>query len=79
LAGTARGGKGSGRLPEHEDGQRQENLAANAKAMQHMLGHSSTAMMLDVYAGLFGDDLDERFPPGWPLIGRFTTVTYALR
>ena len=23
-----------------------------------MLGHASTSMILDVYAGLFGDDLD---------------------
>jgi integrase len=31
---------------------------ANVKAVQRMLGHSSAAMTLDVYAGLFGDDLD---------------------
>jgi Phage integrase family len=31
---------------------------ANAKAMQQMLGHASAAMTLDVYAGLFADDLD---------------------
>lgn len=31
---------------------------ANVKAVQSMLGHSSAAMTLDVYAGLFGDDLD---------------------
>jgi len=31
---------------------------ANVKAVQQMLGHASAAMMLDVYAGLFGDDLD---------------------
>lgn len=31
---------------------------ANVKAVQHMLGHASAAMTLDVYAGLFGDDLD---------------------
>jgi integrase len=30
----------------------------NVKAVQRMLGHSSAAMTLDVYAGLFGDDLD---------------------
>src|SRR4051794_24130767 len=32
---------------------------ANVKAVQRMLGHLSAAMTLDVYAGLFGDDLDE--------------------
>lgn len=31
---------------------------ANVKAVQHMLGHASAAMTLDVYAGLFRDDLD---------------------
>ncbi|ADU49457.1 tyrosine-type recombinase/integrase [Intrasporangium calvum] len=31
---------------------------ANVKAVQQMLGHASAAMTLDVYAGLFGDDLD---------------------
>ena len=31
---------------------------ANIKAVQRMLGHASAAMTLDVYAGLFGDDLD---------------------
>jgi hypothetical protein len=28
------------------------------KAVKLMLGHASAAMTLDVYAGLFGDDLD---------------------
>lgn len=28
------------------------------KAVQRMLGHASAAMTLDVYAGLFADDLD---------------------
>ena len=28
------------------------------KAVQLMLGYASAAMTLDVYAGLFGDDLD---------------------
>jgi integrase len=28
------------------------------KVVQQMLGHASAAMTLDVYAGLFGDDLD---------------------
>lgn len=31
---------------------------ANVKAVRRMLGHASAAMTLDVYAGLFGDDLD---------------------
>lgn len=31
---------------------------ANVKAVQRMLGHASAAMTLDVYADLFGDDLD---------------------
>jgi len=31
---------------------------ANVKAVQRMLGHGSAAMTLDVYAGLFDDDLD---------------------
>jgi len=31
---------------------------ANLKAVQQMLGHASAAMTLDVYAGLFADDLD---------------------
>jgi integrase len=31
---------------------------ANVKAVQRMLSHASAAMTLDVYAGLFGDDLD---------------------
>ncbi|MBA2446149.1 MAG: hypothetical protein H0V49_12575, partial [Nocardioidaceae bacterium] len=29
------------------------------KAVQRMLGHASAAMTLDVYSGLFSDDLDE--------------------
>jgi hypothetical protein len=31
----------------------------NVKAVQRMLGHASASMTLDVYAGLFGDDLDD--------------------
>ncbi|MCG5437218.1 tyrosine-type recombinase/integrase [Micromonospora foliorum] len=31
---------------------------ANVKAVQRILGHASASMTLDVYAGLFGDDLD---------------------
>jgi integrase len=32
---------------------------ANLKAVQRMLGHASASMTLDLYAGLFGDDLDD--------------------
>jgi integrase len=35
------------------------SAGANVKAVQRMLGHASAAMTLDVYAGLFGDDLDQ--------------------
>ena len=31
---------------------------ANVKAVQRMLGHASATMTLDVYVGLFGDNLD---------------------
>jgi Site-specific recombinase XerD len=31
---------------------------ANVKAVQRMLGHESAAMTLDVYSGLFDNDLD---------------------
>ncbi len=31
---------------------------ANVKAVQRMLGHASAAMTLDIYAGLFDDDLE---------------------
>ena len=31
---------------------------ANVKAVQRMLGHTSAAMTLDIYAGLFGEELD---------------------
>jgi len=34
------------------------SAGANVKAVQTMLGHASGAMTIDVYAGLFGDDLD---------------------
>lgn len=34
------------------------SLGGNVKAVQRMLGHSSAAMTLDVYAELFDDDLD---------------------
>ena len=32
---------------------------ADVKVVQRMLGHASAAMTLDVYAGLFEDDLDQ--------------------
>ncbi len=35
------------------------SAGANVKAVQRMLGHASAAMTLDVYAGLFSDDLDD--------------------
>ena len=34
------------------------SAGGNVKAVRRMLGHASAAMTLDVYAGLFGDDLD---------------------
>jgi integrase len=34
------------------------SAGANVKAVQRMLGHASAAMTLDVYSGLFEDDLD---------------------
>ena len=34
------------------------SAGANIKAVQRMLGHASASMTLDVYAGLFDDDLD---------------------
>jgi integrase len=34
------------------------NAGANVKAVQRMLGHASAAMTMDVYSGLFEDDLD---------------------
>ena len=34
------------------------SAGANVKSVQAMLGHASAAMTLDVYAGLFDDDLD---------------------
>jgi len=35
----------------------------NSKAVQSMLGHASAAMTLDIYAGLFRDDVDP--PQSW--------------
>jgi integrase len=34
------------------------SAGANVKAVQNLLGHASAAMTLDVYSGLFDDDLD---------------------
>ena len=34
------------------------DVRSSFKAVQRMLGHASAAMTLDVYAGLFADDLD---------------------
>jgi integrase len=34
------------------------SAGANVKAVQRMLGHASAAMTIDVYSGLFDDDLD---------------------
>ena len=34
------------------------SAGANVKTIQRMLGHASAAMTLDIYAGLFDDDLD---------------------
>jgi integrase len=34
------------------------SAGANVKAVQKMLGHASAAMTLDIYSGLFDDDLD---------------------
>ncbi len=49
-------------LTPHELRQTAASLAvsagANVKAVQMMLGHASAAMTLDVYSGLFDDDLD---------------------
>jgi integrase len=49
-------------LTQHDLRHTADSLAvqagANVKAVQRMLGHASAAMTLDVYAWLFGDDLD---------------------
>lgn len=34
------------------------SAGANVKAVQRMLGHASAPMTLDVYEGMFEDDLD---------------------
>jgi integrase len=53
---------GLGDLTPHELRHTAASLAvaagANVKAVQRMLGHASAAMTLDVYSGLFDDDLD---------------------
>src|SRR3954464_187957 len=53
---------GLGELTPHEPRHPPASLAvaagANVKAVQRMLGHASAAMTLDVYSGLFDDDLD---------------------
>ena len=53
---------GLGELTPHELRHSAASLAvaagANVKAVQRMLGHASAAMTLDVYSGLFDDDLD---------------------
>jgi len=53
---------GLGELSPHELRHTAASLAvaagANVKAVQRMLGHASAAMTLDVYSGLFDDDLD---------------------
>jgi len=53
---------GLGELTPHELRHAAASLAvaagANVKAVQRMLGHASAAMTLDVYSGLFDDDLD---------------------
>ncbi len=42
----------------HTAASRAVSAGANVKAVQRMLGHASAAMTLDVYSGLFDDDLD---------------------
>ena len=53
---------GVGPLTPHELRHTAASLAvaagANVKGVQRMLGHASAAMTLDVYAGLFDDELD---------------------
>jgi integrase len=58
----AAGDAGLAGLTPHELRHTAASLAvsagANVKAVQRMLGHASAAMTLDVYSGLFDDDLD---------------------
>jgi hypothetical protein len=48
----------TGGLEDQEGGALAVAAGANVEAVQRTLGHASAAMTLDVYAGLFGDDLD---------------------
>ena len=54
---------GLSRLTPHELRHTAARLAihagANVKVVQQMPGHASAAVTLDVYAGLFADNLDE--------------------
>jgi integrase len=45
-------------LPPHTAASLAVSAGANVKSVQRMLGHASAAMTLDVYSGLFDDDLD---------------------
>lgn len=47
----------SARPPAHSRELPRMASGANVKAVQRMLGHASAAMTLDVYSGLFDDDL----------------------
>jgi integrase len=54
------------------------SAGANVKVVQRMLGHSSAAMTLDVYADLFDTDLDEvaeRLDSGWQGASREEGIT----
>ena len=44
--------------PQHTAASLAVSTGANVKAVQRMLGHTSAAMTLDVYADLFEDGLD---------------------
>lgn len=44
--------------PRHTAASLAVSAGANVKAVQRMLGHASAAMTLDVYSGLFDNDLD---------------------
>ena len=58
----SRGAVGLEGLTPHELRHTAASLAvssgANPLAVQRMLGHASAAMTLDVYSGMFDDDLD---------------------
>jgi hypothetical protein len=60
--GPAASSVGLPELTPHDSRHTAASLAvaagANVKAVQRMLGHASAAMTLDVYADLFGDDMD---------------------